>query len=154
MNLLVIRRTVVLILTGLIFTNAAAGKPSLTKRDKSQIIQFILRTYDFTQSDTWRDNGENTVLLLNGTVSPADIPSRPGVNFTFVKQAELDRLRNAGVEFYEFSPFKRTRSGVTTALVRTFRSATEGNGSVVEYTCRKVGGRWKLKARLDGVYAS
>src|SRR5690349_15025741 len=121
MNLPIAYRTVVLILISLVCTNAAAGQSTLTRRDKSQIIQFILRTYDFTQSETWRDTGENTILLLDGTISPTDIPLRLGVKFSFVKQVELDRLRNDGVEFYEFSPFTKTRTGIKTALARRYR---------------------------------
>jgi hypothetical protein len=148
-----IHRTVgLVILAGFLCTSAAASQ--FTRRDKSQIIRFLLRTYDFRQSETWRDTGDNTILLLDENISLADIPSRGGVKFRLVKQAELDRQRNTGVEYYEFRPFEITRTGVRISFIRTYRSAREGNGSAMEYTCRKIGGRWKLKARLGGVYAS
>src|SRR5437868_5368338 len=142
MNLPLPHRTVsIVILTGLMFINGASGQRKLANRDKSQIIQFILRTYDFTQSETWRDNGENTILLLDENISPADIPARKGVKFTLIKPGELDRSRNTGIEYYEFRPFEITRSGVRTSFIRTYRSAKEVNGSAMEYTCRKIGGR-------------
>jgi len=138
----------------LVLGNPAAGQSKLTKRDKSQIIQSILRGYDFTKSETRPDSREYTILLLGENISPGDIPSRKGVKFTIVKQDEIDRLRKAGVEYYEFRPFEVTKTGVRVSFIRTFISAKEANGSVMEYTCRKVGGRWKLKARLGAVFAS
>ena len=138
----------------LILGNPAAAQSKLTKRDKSQIIQSILRGYDFTKSETRRDSREHTILLLDKNISPGNIPSRKGVKFTIVKQDEIDRLRKTGVEYYEFRPFEVTKTGVRVSFIRTYLSAKEANGSAMEYTCRKVGGRWKLKAHLDGVFAS
>jgi len=53
--------------SALIFPNSAAGQSKLTERDKSQIIQSILRGYDFTQSETRPDIREYTILLLDET---------------------------------------------------------------------------------------
>jgi hypothetical protein len=153
MKLPLIHRAVgLVILAGFLCTNASASQ--FTRRDKSQIIRFILRTHDFRQSETWRDTGDNTILLLDENISLSDIPSRSGVRFRLVKQAELPQLRSARVEYYELRSFERTKIGVRTSLLRTYRSPKEGNGSVVVYTCRKVGGRWKLKRRGGGAYAS
>jgi hypothetical protein len=155
MKLLIVHRAVgLVVLASSLFAHAAASQRELTKRDKSQIIQFILRTYDFKESDTWRDNSDNTVLLLDENISPADIPARNGIKFRLVKHTELDRLRSGGVEYYQFRPFETAHDGVRVSFVRTYRSLSDGGGNVMEYICRKVGSRWKLKARLDGVYAS
>jgi hypothetical protein len=140
--------------SALILPNPVAGQSKLTERDKSQIIQTILRGYDFTQSETGPDIREYTILLRGANISPGDIPSRKGVKFTIVKQDEIDRLRKTGVEYYEFRAFEVTKTGVRVSFIRTYLSAKGANGSAMEYTCRKVGGRWKLKARLGAVLAS
>lgn len=133
---------------------ASAQVKRLTDRDKTQIIQSILRRYDFTQSETWNDNSENTVYLLSKNISPADIPLIKGVKFVFIERDQIERLKNIGIEYYEFSRFEIAKTKVRVAFSRTYTSHREGNGSVMEYICRKVSGTWKLKARLDGVYAS
>src|SRR6266568_4409489 len=124
----------------------------LTTRDKTQIIQSILRRYDFTQSETWRDNTENTVYLLAENISPADLPSRNGVRFNIIERDQIERLKKTGIEYYQLSRIEIGKNAVRISFTRTYTSPQEGNGSVMEYTCRKVSGRWKLKARLDGVY--
>ncbi len=138
----------------LLLPNRAAAQVNLTQRDKSQIIHFILRTYDFSKSDTWAGNGEKTIYLLDENISPADIPSRHGVKLVIVNQAQIDRLMTTGVEYYRFNEFEIHRTSVRTYFVRTFTSTRGGNTSAMEYTCRKVAGGWKLKARLDGVGAT
>jgi hypothetical protein len=133
---------------------AGAQVKRLTDPDKTQIIQSILRRYDFAQSETWNDNSQNTVYLLSENISPADVPSLKGVTFTIVEPDQIDRLKKTGIEYYRFTRFEIGKTAVRISFIRTYTSAREGNGSVMEYTCRKVSGRWKLKARLDGVYAS
>lgn len=64
----------------LLLPNAAAAQLKLTQRDKSQIIHFILRTYDFSKTE----DGEKTIDLLDENISPADIPSRHGLKFVIV----------------------------------------------------------------------
>ena len=138
----------------LLLSNQVAGQRKLTARDKSQIIRFILQRYDFSHTESCCDDAENTIYLLAENISPADVPSRKGLKFTIIERDEIDRLRKTGVEYYQFSTFKIAQTGVRLSFTRTFVSPKEGNGSVMEYTCRKVDGKWKLKARLDGVYAS
>jgi hypothetical protein len=91
---------------------------------------------------------------LSENISPADVPSRKGVRFTIIERDQIERLKKAGIEYYQFSPFEIGKNAARISFTRTYASPREGNGSVMEYTCRKVSDRWKLKARLDGVYPS
>ena len=138
----------------LLLPTATAAQRKLTQRDKSQIIHVILRTYDFSKSETAPNGSDKTIYILDDNISPADIPSRAGVKFEIVNQAQIDRLTTTGVEFYRLNEFEIHTTFVRTYFVRTFRSTREANTSAMEYTCRKVAGRWKLKAHLDGVGAS
>jgi hypothetical protein len=131
-----------------LLASGAAAQPKLTQRDKSRIIRFILRTYDFGKSAT-RDG--DTVYLLNENISRADIPPRPGVTFEIVSQSEINRLKATGVEYYRLNEFDIHRTFVRTYFVRQYTSSREANSSAMEYTCRKVRGRWKFSARLGGV---
>ena len=135
----------------MLLASGAAAQPKLTQRDKSQIIRLILRTYNFGKSAT-RDG--DTVYLLNENISHADIPSRPGVTFEIVNQAQIDRLKPTGIEYYRLNEFDIHGTSVRTYFVREYMSSLESNSSAIEYTCRKVRGRWKLRARLGGVGAT
>ncbi len=134
--------------------SAATQVRTLKPRDKTLIIQSILRRYDFTHSETWHDNGENTVYLLAENISAADVPVIKGIKFTIIEPDQIDRLKTTGFEYYRFSRLEIGKTAVQVSFIRTYASPREANGSVMEYTCRKVSGRWKLKARLDGVFAS
>ena len=138
----------------LVLSIQVAARPQLSARDKSQIIRFILQHYDFSQTESCCDDAENIIYLLAENISLADVPSRKGLTFTVIERDKIDRLRKTGVEYYQFSTFEIAQTDVRLSFMRTFLSPREGNGSVMKYTCRKVGRKWKLKARLDGVYAS
>src|ERR1051325_6157644 len=117
---------VVLILGfSLLLPNSVWAKVTLTQRDKSQIIRFILRTYDFSKSDTWRGNHENTIYLLDENISPSDVPPRHGLKFKLVNQAQIDQLKSTGIEYYRVNEFDVRRTSVRTYFIRTFVSIRE-----------------------------
>ena len=91
------------IVAGIFLANPVAGQRKLSQRDKSQIIQSILRGDDFAQSETWRDKLDNRIYRLADNISPTDFPPRRGVKFTIIDQNEVDRLSKTGVEYYQFS---------------------------------------------------
>ena len=144
----------IMVAASLLLPNSASAQAKLTQRDKSQITRFILRTYDFSKSDTWHGNSENTIYLLDENISPSDVPSRHGLKFKLVNEAQIDQLKTTGVEYYRINEFDVRRTFVRTYFVRTFVSIREANDSAMEYTCRKVHRRWKLKAHLAGGGAS
>jgi hypothetical protein len=135
---------------------AEARVRSLTERDKAQIVGSILRRDNFRESETWKDNAENTVYLLAESIPAMHLPQIKGIGFVLIKPGEVDEMKKTGVEYYEFSEFEVRKTSVRVFFRRTYinTSAREASGSAVEYTCRKVAGKWKVKGRLDRVYAS
>ena len=145
-----------LLLISLSTFSAQAQVKRLTDEDKAQIIGSILRQENFKDSETWKDNVENTVYLLADNISATYLPQIEGIRFVLIKPEELEEMKKTGVEYYDFSEFEIRKRSVRIIFRRTYinTSARESNGSAVEYTCRKIAGRWKVKGRLDGVFAS
>ena len=129
---------------------AKAQVKRVTESDKTQIIGSILRPENFKHSEAWKDNAENTVYLLAGNISSTYLPRIAGVRFVLVKPEDLEEMKKTGVEYYDFSGFEITKIFVRVIFRRTYMNAyaKASSRSEVEYTCRKVAGRWKVEIHL------
>ncbi len=136
----------------------SAQTKQLPKNDKTQIIQAILKREDFKNPEIccFDAKAENTVYLLAENISTEQLPNLKNIKFALITAAEIEEKRKTGIEYYSFSEFEVKKSKVEVFFSRTFSdtAAREGNGSTVRYKCRKVSGKWKIKGRLDSVYAS
>lgn len=84
------------------------------------------------------------------------LPRIKRINFVFTTPEEIELKKKTGIEYYDFSDFETDKNLVIIHFSRTYRNSTarESNGFTMKYECRKVSGKWKIKGKLDTVYAS
>ncbi len=136
----------------------SAQTRQLAENDKTQIIQAILKREDFKSPEVccFDSKAENIVYLLAENISAEQLPKLKSIKFVLLTATEIEEKRKTGIEYYSFSEFEVRKSKVQVFFSRTFSDTTarEGNGSTISYECRKVAEKWKIKGRLDSVYAS
>ena len=144
------------VLTFLSPTVIEAQTKQLSESNKSQIIAAILRKENFKDSELSGDDTEKTIHLLAENISAKQVLQIKGKKFVFITQPQVDEMKKNGVEYYSFGEFEVRKSSVRVYFGRDYIdfSSRQSNGSTVEYICRKVAGKWKVKGRLDSAYAS
>ena len=75
---------------------------SLTKKDKAEIKQAILRYYKFKRSVMWNSQTENSIYLLERNISPELFPQRKGIKFVIITQEKIDELNDSALEVQRF----------------------------------------------------
>ena len=124
----------------------------LTASDKAQLIKLILNVENFKDSEMWDENAnEHTVYLLSDNITPTQIPQIKGIKFVPITDKEIAEMKETGGEYYRFGEFEVRRTFVRVFLTREYMSLRNSNASTMEYRCRKVSGRWRVKGRIAGV---
>jgi hypothetical protein len=143
--------TLFLIILFVSFGKAQANE--LSEADKNSIISFILQSYDFPDRDL---KPFSTVYLLNKNISLKQMPLRKGICFNLISQLKIDEMKDNGVEYYEFTDFEKNGREIKIYFSREYfhSKARQNNGSGLDYSCRKVRGKWKCKASAVDAWAS
>ncbi len=128
----------------------------LTENDKAQIIQAIIKDYDFNNSTMWKNEKENPVYLSVENITSKQILQRKGIKFVIITEKGTIEMQKEGIEYYKFEEFKVKKSLVQVFFSRRYIKEVNGEIYVREtkYKFQKVLGKWQVKTRLDSVYAS
>ena len=120
-----------------------AQTKQLTEGDKTELIQAILRLYNFE---------EGTVYLSSEQVSAGQVPERTDVNFVLIKPEEIKARarKKKGIKYYSFTFIQDGEpAGFKTELViyfeRIYDSSHVIQANTWAYECSKIEHKWDIK---------
>ena len=133
-------------LLSLFVISGLAQKSNLpTDNDKAQLVKLILKNYNFRKdSADWNNDNSNTIYLFAENISQEKVPLIKGIKFVFVTRDEIGELDKTVSDYYEFGEFIVKGKSVLINFSRLYLHPVNGDGTVTQYSCHKVTGKWKV----------
>ena len=132
-----------------------AQKRRLSRSDLIQLKREILRTNDFSETDTCCDKDSNNIVyVVDADLLPSQLPVRKYIKFELITEKETKTRSKDGIEFYSFGAPSIRRSSVRIDLDRKYVGSDGGNGSTVIFTGRRTSMGWKVKGILGNADCS
>lgn len=117
----------------------------LSADDKIQIVNSILKSYKFGIPDSSDTKKKNIHLVLPDEISPEQISPIKNINFVFIGDKEIEKLKETGGNYFRFGEFGLEESFVWTGLTEIGIGGDRGWGQTTNLECRKDKSGWKIK---------
>src|SRR5258708_22812929 len=138
-------------------TTAVAQVKTIRDSDRREIIERILRSYNFGPGRPYPFQSIATTESIN--IEQGSIPHRllrklKSTSFTMVSDGEIVRQQKLaeGIIYYSFSGFNRRKGRIRVSFSETHTGPTYGSGHTKEYSFYRVAGKWRFKSWFSQVW--
>lgn len=127
---------------------AQQSHKSLSDRDKTEIIRFILDGYDLLNRTLSMGEEKDIVPLSLQNISPKLVPKLQGITFDLLTAQKIEEKTQTGFNYYSFGKFQLKDSKVQVEFGDTFLNSKGGAtySFFTLYEFRKTKGKWKGNA--------